>query len=132
MRIPCADAGDAVICRDFLDLLQFAWEFTFAAIFRRLGAKTVAIAEQEPRAAAAAHNARLGVFLFLLYLILYVGFIGLNAFAREKMAAEVVAGVNLAVIYGLGLIVAAFVLAIVYVMFCRRPAVDDGKAADSK
>lgn len=72
------------------------------------------------RDAVVAFNARLGVVLFLLYLLLYVAFIYLNAFRRDTMAADAVGGVNLAVVYGLGLIIAAFVLAIVYMALCRR------------
>ena len=60
------------------------------------------------------YNARLGMFLFVVYLILYGGFVILNAFAAETMEATPLAGVNLAVLYGFGLIIAALVLALVY------------------
>ncbi len=59
-------------------------------------------------------NARIGFVLFLVYLMLYGGFVFLNAFAAESMEATPLAGVNLAILYGFGLIVAAFVLALVY------------------
>ena len=54
-----------------------------------------------------AHNARTGMMLFVLYLLLYGGFIGLSAFAPQAMATPLLAGANVAVVYGLGLIVAA-------------------------
>jgi uncharacterized membrane protein (DUF485 family) len=82
------------------------------------------------RNGAAQFNARLGVALFLIYLLLYTGFIYLNAFNRDVMAADAFGGVNVAVIYGLGLIIAAFVLAIVYMLMCRCDApetAEDGK-----
>ena len=60
------------------------------------------------------HNARIGMVLFVVYLILYGGFVFLNAFAAETMEATPFAGVNLAILYGFGLIVAALVLALVY------------------
>jgi len=72
------------------------------------------------REAVVAFNARLGVALFAVYLLLYVGFIYLNAFSRQTMAADAVGGVNVAVLYGFGLIVAAFALAIVYMLLCHR------------
>ena len=66
-------------------------------------------------------NARLGLGLFFLYLIIYAGFVLLNAFAAEAMSKPVAAlgGVNLAIIYGMGLIIAAFVLALIYMALCN-------------
>lgn len=64
-------------------------------------------------------NARNGLWLFALYFALYAGFVGLNAFRPSTMTAEF-SGINLAVWYGLGLIIAAFVLAMVYMGLCRR------------
>ena len=69
-------------------------------------------------------NARVGLWLFVVYLLLYGGFMGLNAFYPQKMAAAPFGGVNLAVLYGLLLIVAAFVLALVYVFLVRNRAGD--------
>ena len=60
------------------------------------------------------HNARLGLVLFFIYVILYGGFVFLNAFAAETMEATPLAGVNLAILYGFGLILAALVLALIY------------------
>ena len=59
-------------------------------------------------------NARTGFVLFIVYLILYGGFVLLNAFAAETMEITPIAGINLAILYGFGLIVAALVLALVY------------------
>lgn len=76
-----------------------------------------------------ARNARIGLWLFALYCVLYGGFMALNAFAHEKMAVPVVAGVNLAIVYGFGLIVAALVLAIIYMILVRpaRPTRPEGR-----
>jgi|GEM_PF-4983325 len=49
-------------------------------------------------------NSRLGLILFLLYLLLYGGFVFLNAFSPETMERTPWAGVNLAISYGFGLI----------------------------
>jgi uncharacterized membrane protein (DUF485 family) len=60
-----------------------------------------------------ARNARFGMILFVVYVVFYGGFVALSAFAPGVMAEDV-AGVNLAVVYGFALIIAAFVLALVY------------------
>ena len=65
-----------------------------------------------------ARNARNGLLLFGLYLAFYVGFVLLVAFAADWMWTEI-AGVNVAILYGLGLIVAAFVLAAIYLYLCK-------------
>lgn len=59
-------------------------------------------------------NSRAGLILFLAYLVLYMSFVLLAAFAPKAMEATPLAGVNLAIWYGIGLIGGAFVLALVY------------------
>ncbi|QOV90426.1 DUF485 domain-containing protein [Humisphaera borealis] len=66
-----------------------------------------------------AHNARIGLILFVIYLILYGVFIVLSAFMRDTMKTPSIAGVNLAIVYGFGLIVGAFVLAVIYMVICK-------------
>ena len=64
-------------------------------------------------------HARYGLALFFVYLALYGLFVVLTAFAPSVMARPLIAGVNTAVLSGLGLIVLAFVLAILYMILCR-------------
>src|SRR5829696_786237 len=71
-----------------------------------------------------ARNARVGLWLFAVYVVLYGGFMALNAFFPKQMGRPVFAGINLAVTYGLLLILGAFVLALVY-MFLVRGRADD-------
>jgi uncharacterized membrane protein (DUF485 family) len=66
-----------------------------------------------------ARNASNGMILFFLYLLLYVGFVVLNIFAPAVMANDTLGGVNLAIAYGVGLILAALILALVYMWTCR-------------
>ncbi|MEM6688835.1 MAG: DUF485 domain-containing protein [Planctomycetota bacterium] len=66
---------------------------------------------------------RLGLWLFAFYTALYLGFVLINAFAPNRMEAIVFAGLNLAIVYGFGLILAAIVLALVYGLL-RRDAID--------
>ncbi|MEY4565679.1 MAG: hypothetical protein RLY14_649 [Planctomycetota bacterium] len=64
-------------------------------------------------------NARYGVILFTVYLILYAIFVLLNTFWPEVMDAVPFAGLNLSILYGFGLIAMALVLALVYSWLCR-------------
>jgi uncharacterized membrane protein (DUF485 family) len=64
----------------------------------------------------------IGLLLFAVYLLLYSGFVLLAAFSPESMETTPLAGVNLAIWYGFGLIVAALALALVY-GWARRPDV---------
>ncbi len=66
------------------------------------------------------YNARLGVIMFLFYFTLYAGFILITTFKYEWMATPVVGGLNLAIVYGTGLIVVAIVMAGKYVFLCKR------------
>jgi uncharacterized membrane protein (DUF485 family) len=66
------------------------------------------------------YNARLGVAMFLVYFALYAGFILITTFKYEWMAHQVTAGLNLAIVYGMILIIAAVVMAIVYMLLCKR------------
>ena len=64
----------------------------------------------------------LRLWLFAFYLALYLGFMLLTAFGVEVMASTPFGGVNLAILYGLLLIVAALVLALFYMWRSRATA----------
>jgi uncharacterized membrane protein (DUF485 family) len=72
--------------------------------------------------ATSARNARVGMVLFVLYLLVYGGFVAINAFWPDVMSDVQIGGVNLPVSYGLGLIGLALVLALIYAWLCRHPA----------
>lgn len=63
-------------------------------------------------------NARIGIWLFGVYLLLYGGFVLINTFSPHTMELTPIKGVNLAILYGFGLIVAALVLALIYGWMC--------------
>lgn len=71
------------------------------------------------------HNARVGFVLFLVYLLLYGAFVFLSALAPEVMERTPIEGVNLAILYGFGLILVAFLLAILYGALCREESADE-------
>ena len=76
-----------------------------------------------------ARNARVGLWLFAVYVLLYGGFMALSAFYPQRMSQPALGGVNLAVTYGLVLILGAFVLALVYMFLVRARAGDDDGTA---
>ncbi|OUT59056.1 hypothetical protein SV7mr_15210 [Stieleria bergensis] len=71
------------------------------------------------------YNARLGLWLFAIYLALYLGFVFLNAFSASTMEQPMIAGLNLAIIYGFALILGALVMALLYGLLCRSEAAPD-------
>ncbi len=77
-------------------------------------------AKEQEDAAVVAYNTRMGVILFVVYVLFYGGFMGLSAFWPEVMSKPFLQGVNLAVVYGFALIIAALVLAMVYMKICRK------------
>lgn len=68
---------------------------------------------------AAGYKARLGLVLFALYSILYAGFVAINLTLPWMMELPLAWGINLAVVYGFGLIFSALALALVYDALCR-------------
>jgi uncharacterized membrane protein (DUF485 family) len=64
-------------------------------------------------------NSRYGIWLFVVYLAFYGGFVLLAAFSPATMARTPWAGVNLAIWYGFALIAAALLLALLYGWLCR-------------
>jgi hypothetical protein len=76
-------------------------------------------------------TARRGLILFLIYFALYAGFLLLNIFAPSAMQDEILPigkgyyfklhGLNLALVYGLFLILAAVLLAFLYMRLTRTP-----------
>ena len=78
------------------------------------------VAKEQEDAAVVAHNTRMGVLLFVVYVLFYGGFMALSAFRPELMSKPLAGGANLAVGYGFALIVAALVLALLYMRLCRK------------
>ncbi|MBC8054340.1 MAG: DUF485 domain-containing protein [Sphingobacteriaceae bacterium] len=69
---------------------------------------------------ASKKKASLGVWFFFLYLIFYGGFVVIGVLNYELLATEVVAGLNLALVYGIGLIVFAVLLGMLYNFLCSK------------
>src|SRR4051812_22005938 len=67
-------------------------------------------------------NARAGLMLFFIYLAFYAGFMALAAFVPQVMGRRGIGGVNVAISYGMALILGAFVVAALYMAACARNA----------
>ena len=77
-------------------------------------------AQQSGDDLASSYKSRLGVRMFWIYAIVYAGFVLINVIWPTTMNTEIVAGLNLAVVYGFGLIVLAMILALIYNWLCTR------------
>jgi uncharacterized membrane protein (DUF485 family) len=88
------------------------------------------LAPPTPAASGVSRNAKLGLILFFIYCVAYIGFIVFSAYGKDVMAKPALGGVNVAIVYGFGLIIGAFVLAVIYVMACvaETPAVSSDVA----
>ncbi len=63
---------------------------------------------------SADYKMRIGAWLFIIYCIVYAGFVLINIMSPLSMEAEIIFGLNLAVVYGFGLIIFALILALIY------------------
>jgi len=77
-------------------------------------------AAKQEKDATSDWKAKLGIKLFWLYCIIYMGFVGIAVFATDLMKTPVLAGVNLAIIYGMALIVFAIILGLIYNHVCTK------------
>jgi uncharacterized membrane protein (DUF485 family) len=65
-------------------------------------------------------KSKLGVRMFFVYAAVYAGFVAINILSPLTMEKTVMLGLNLATVYGFGLIVFALVLALVYNTACSK------------
>ncbi|OGS13337.1 MAG: hypothetical protein A2234_01790 [Elusimicrobia bacterium RIFOXYA2_FULL_58_8] len=79
--------------------------------------------------ASADYKAHIGVWMFLLYAAVYAAFVAINLLRPLWMEKIVIFGLNLAVVYGFGLIAFALVLAMIYNHMCGLHE-NDSKAAE--
>ena len=79
-----------------------------------------------------ARNARIGLVLFTVYVALYAGFVLIGTLRPQWMGEPAPGGVNVAIAYGLGLIAAALVLALVYAGLCRKGSGRGTESAESE
>ena len=69
---------------------------------------------------ATGRKTKLGIWLFIVYTIVYVIFVAIGVTNYEAMGKIVLGQQNLAVVYGFGLIVFAIILGLIYNARCTR------------
>lgn len=69
---------------------------------------------------ASPYKQSLGIKLFIAYALVYAGFVAINTVRPEWMAKEICLSQNLAVVYGMGLIVLAMVMGLAYNHMCTK------------
>jgi len=85
-------------------------------------------AQEKGKDPSFAWKRRLGVNMFFIYAIIYAVFTAINVASPRTMESVVFAGLNLAVVYGFGLIIVALVMALIYNAACsaRERAMPEG------
>ncbi len=82
---------------------------------------------------ASSYKSRLGVVMFIIYCVVYTGFVLVNVVDEGRaMQVIVLAGLNVAVVYGMGLIIFALVLALIYNHLCARKEKEFGAGRRGK
>ena len=69
---------------------------------------------------AAKRKTRLGIWMFILYTVVYGIFVAIGVANYEAMKIIVIADLNLAVTYGFGLIVLAIIMGLIYNWRCTK------------
>lgn len=69
---------------------------------------------------ASAKKSKLGLILFFFYLAIYAGFVVIGLTNPEIMGSHALGRLNVAIIYGFGLIFLAIVMGFIYNMMCTR------------
>jgi uncharacterized membrane protein (DUF485 family) len=66
------------------------------------------------------YKSRLGIQMFVFYLIFYASFVAINLLWPTAMGTILFLGLNLATIYGFALIIVALIEALFYDSLCRK------------
>lgn len=69
---------------------------------------------------ASGYKMRIGMYMFILYATVYFGFVVINILKPLLMEKIIFLGLNLAVVYGFGLIIFALLLALIYNLLCLK------------
>jgi uncharacterized membrane protein (DUF485 family) len=65
-------------------------------------------------------KSKIGLILFAVYGLIYAGFIAINTLWPKVMEIYVLLGLNLAVVYGFGLIILAIIMGLIYNAICTN------------
>lgn len=68
---------------------------------------------------AAGFKTKLGLIMFFIYFLVYAGFIYINV-TNPKLMGKDIGSLNLAIVYGFGLIIFAVIIALLYNFICSK------------
>ena len=86
---------------------------------------------QLPEDRASDFKARIGMILFVVYGLIYAGFVIINTLSPKTMGESIMFGLNLAVVYGFGLIILVLVMGLIYNAICTRAENEATNAASA-
>ncbi len=69
---------------------------------------------------ASGYKTRVGMYMFIVYALVYAGFVIINLCSPLLMEKIILFGMNVATVYGFGLIVFALILALIYNNMCAK------------
>lgn len=69
---------------------------------------------------AAEIKSKVGLVLFGIYSLIYAGFVFINTLTPKTMGTKIIFGLNLAVVYGFGLILLAIIMGVLYNHYCTK------------
>lgn len=69
---------------------------------------------------ASKRKTRLGIILFLVYAAIYAVFVIIGVLYTDLFGVKAIGNLNLAVVYGMGLIVLAALMGFIYNLMCSR------------
>jgi uncharacterized membrane protein (DUF485 family) len=79
---------------------------------------------------AGPYKMRLGIRMFIFYSLFYAGFVAINLLFPQAMGAIVIAGLNLATVYGFALIIVALIMALIYNGMCHKKEMELAHPSD--
>lgn len=74
----------------------------------------------EGESGADRHNRRVGLALFAVYFVIYAVFVVMVYRDYAATGRVVAGGLNVAIVYGMGLILSAFVISLIYMALARK------------
>ncbi|MBU0469323.1 MAG: DUF485 domain-containing protein [Candidatus Omnitrophica bacterium] len=66
------------------------------------------------------YKTKTGLKLFIIYCMIYIGFVAINTIKPKLMGLKIAFGLNLACIYGFGLIILAIIMGLIYNAGCSK------------
>lgn len=109
-----------LIFQDIVPEISYIYSFVNKSLILLLKPFSMqkAIRDADTTHIASRKKATAGLWFFFIYLVFYAGFVTIGVTNYELLTQQFFGGVNLAIFYGIGLIVFAVLLGILYNILC--------------